>query len=472
MDPNSNTNTTQKGLSKIKAVRNPNYKHHGPKSYVSVMNRYGFDPTKEGPYYHIDKVDKAEEHSLVPEDVKTALGGTVRKQRVLVKKTSPDSEPSEVTAEDQQNDVEWLCKVQIGTPPQKMMLDFDTGSADLWVFSTGQSKSSQSGHNIYDPKKSSTSKTLSGKTWKIQYGDGSGASGNCVADTLVLGGLSIKHQTIECATKMSTQFTQSAGDGLLGLAYSNINTVKDASGPDPQATPVENMIKSKLIPKESELFTSAFWSSRDAKADDSFYTFGHMDDDLVKASGEAIHWTEVDNSQGFWSVTSESVSINGKTVTQSGNAAILDTGTTLAMMSDKVVEALYKQIPGSTYDYSNQGYTFPTSVTADDLPVFKVAIGDKLFVIQKEDLAFAPTEDGKSWYGGVQSRGTLPFDIIGDVGLKSMYAVWDMGNKRFGAVPKIEKKQNLTPPAETGSEGGEKSRVYSTDLVESDGAES
>lgn len=48
--------------------------------------------------------------------------------------TSPsDDEVGDVPAEDSQNDSEYLCQVEIGTPAKTFTLDFDTGSADLWV---------------------------------------------------------------------------------------------------------------------------------------------------------------------------------------------------------------------------------------------------------------------------------------------------------------------------------------------------
>lgn len=208
--------------------------------------------------------------------------------------------------------------------------------------------------------------------------------------------------------------------------------MEDHGKADPQSTPVENMITQQDIPKESELFTSAFYSDRDSSKE-SFFTFGYIDQDLLTSLGEEIHYSPVDNSQGFWTVKSESYSINGDKKSRSGNTAIVDTGTTLALLSDDVVDALYAKIPGASYDDSNQGYVIPSTITLDELPEFKVDIGGKDFVIQKEDLIFSPIEGG-SWYGAIQSRGDQSFDILGDVFLKSIYAIWDQvstKNKRY-----------------------------------------
>lgn len=50
---------------------------------------------------------------------------------MLAKKDATSGQSGEVTAEDVQNDSEYLCPVSIGTPAQTLNLDFDTGSVSL-----------------------------------------------------------------------------------------------------------------------------------------------------------------------------------------------------------------------------------------------------------------------------------------------------------------------------------------------------
>ena len=146
---------------------------------------------------------------------------------------------------------------------------------------------------------------------------------------------------------------------------------------------------------------------------------GFIDQPTIQASGQEIYYTPVDNSQGFWQFDSASMTVNGKSIARTGNTAIADTGTTLALVSDDACEQIYNAIPGSSYDNQQQGYIFPSNTTADQLPVVTFAVGDKQFAVQKEDLGFADAGNGMV-YGGIQSRGDLEFDILGDTWLKGV----------------------------------------------------
>ncbi|CAJ2500078.1 Uu.00g029310.m01.CDS01 [Anthostomella pinea] len=415
-----------KNLTRQPLIRSSHIKPNGLKSYVSAMRRYNFTPTVDGPYTYVKHVESQGQQALFKKTGSRVGGKTRVTGHVLAKKDPSTGQTGTVPATDVESGSEYLCPVEIGTPAQTLKLDFDTGSADLWVFSTELPSAQQtSAHTVFDPSKSSTWNESSGSTWQISYGDGSSASGDVGTDTVNLGGISIENQSVELAKTLSSEFASGEGDGLLGLAFGSINTVQ----PTAAATPVENMISQKDIPASAELFTAWLGDSTET----SFYTFGFIDQDSL--GGATPSYVDVDSSQGFWMFDSTSASVNGKTIDRSSNTAIADTGTTLALVGDDVCEAFYGAIKGAKQDSQQQGWVYPSSVSTADLPAVEFAVGSTLFKVNPEDVAFQDLGNGFI-YGGIQSRGSQDFDIFGDVFLRSVYAVFDLndGKPRFGAV--------------------------------------
>lgn len=206
------------------------------------------------------------------------------------------------------------------------------------------------------------------------------------------------------------------------------------------------------IKEGQELFTCYLGSWRDKDEVDkgeSFYTFGYIDQDVLDRCGvKEPHYVSIDTTKGFWQFASPSASINGKIIDRGLNTAIADTGTTLALVSDDLCKRIYDKIPGARFDEKNQGYVFSIGTPLALLPRITFAVGDKQFEVQKEDLGFVKVRNDMQ-YGGIQSRGTSKFDILGDTWLKAVYAIFDQGKKRFGVVQRVEKNQN-TAAAPTG----------------------
>lgn len=173
---------------------------------------------------------------------------------------------------------EYVVPVKVGTPAVTVYLDFDTGSSDLWIWSCELAEVSKhhfKSHHIYSPRHSETARQEEGSTWQISYGDGSSASGDVYEDVVSVAGVTIPHQSVECARELSSAFLADGGnDGLLGLGWPKLNTVE----PDKAKTPMENMIEQGVI--DEPIFTVMLGG----KGQSGFYSFGAFTIDCFSVS--------------------------------------------------------------------------------------------------------------------------------------------------------------------------------------------
>ncbi|KAF7561564.1 hypothetical protein G7046_g2579 [Stylonectria norvegica] len=373
---------TTGGSFEVHRVPNPNFSgHNGPLALARAYHKYG-----------------------IPINAKLAAAANITTTATQAKRGSGSG-----TATPDGDDLEYLVPVKIGTPAQTLNLDFDTGSSDLWVFSSELASSSSSGHHLYTPSKSSTSKKLTGATWSIQYLDQSGSSGDVWLDSVSVGTLTVKSQAVEAAKKVSSQFVSSANDGLVGLAFSSLNTVS----PTPQKTWFDNV--------QSQLDSPLFVADLRHNAVGS-YTFGK-----IPTAAKNILYAPVDTSQGVWQFTTS-------TPIQSGSfQAIADTGTTLILLDDGGLSAYYNQVESATYDDDQQGYIFDCG---EDLPDFKFTVGKGSITVPGSLINYGSTGSGNDCYGGLQSNQGAGLAILGDIALKAAYVVFDNGNLRLGWAAK------------------------------------
>ncbi|EJT80702.1 aspartic endopeptidase [Gaeumannomyces tritici R3-111a-1] len=268
------------GLSRVALLRNPTYHPSGTKIYVSLMARHGFKPTKPGPYCYRNRM-----HQRGLANVPGAAGGRVRMERGLMKgEGAGGGSVKQITPDDQCSDAVYLCEVEVGTPAQKLKLEFNTSSSELWVCAPSQNLGSDSPGSFGAER--STSYRSMNSSWMAKGGDGSSASGGTGVGQVSIGGLRVKEQVIQLAMHIEGHPAPRGADGCLGLSIPQTKTITENGVPDPQDTLITNLMSRSELPKDAQLFTAVFDRSGD-KEDEAFCTFGHIDQETLKAAEEA-----------------------------------------------------------------------------------------------------------------------------------------------------------------------------------------
>ncbi|KAG0305938.1 hypothetical protein BGZ98_003268 [Dissophora globulifera] len=321
---------------------------------------------------------------------------------------------------DSNPDLEYYGTVSVGTPAQDFKLDFDTGSSDIWFPSSTCTTSGCTAHAQFNSKKSSTYKK-DGRPWSVSYGDGSTASGILGTDVVNVGGISVS-QTIGLATDESSQFASGPSDGLFGLGFNSLESVSGVK------TFMDNAIAQGVL--EQPVISVFMPSVRRNGGVGGEYLFGGID--KSRFSGD-LTYVPV-SQEGYWQIAIDDVGYNGQSLGQSSQG-IVDTGTTLVIVSDDAAKAIHDSIDGASND-PNNGWVVPCSLK-DSSDNVSFTMGGTAFNVPLADLAYEDLGDGSgNCFSGVQG-GQNDLWILGDVFIKNNYCVFDQGNSQVGIAPLV-----------------------------------
>jgi len=314
-------------------------------------------------------------------------------------------------------DVMYYGDITIGTPPQKFVVLFDTGSSNLWIPSSHCPLSDQACllHRRYDSSKSN-SYLEDDRKFSIQYGTGA-CSGFISGDTVTVAGVTVQKQLFGEATYMPGQtFVHTKFDGIFGMGYREIAV-------DQVVPPFYNMYFQKQI--DQPVFS--FWLNRNTTDENGgeLYLGGANPDHYT---GEIVYAPIT--RKGYWQFTMDGIYIGDyPALCLNGCQAIADTGTSLIVGPEYEVEKLHRiigavRVSGGAYlvDCTRLRY----------LPNFYFQIAGRRFTLRPQDYIMIDVEQGQQFCMSGFSGMQMNMWILGDVFLGPYYSIYDFGNARVG----------------------------------------
>ncbi|KAI8607944.1 aspartic peptidase domain-containing protein [Chytriomyces sp. MP71] len=326
---------------------------------------------------------------------------------------------------------QYLVTVELGTPPQPLVLQLDTGSNALWTGSSNCQQTSKCNNaHAFDPSKSSTFKdTSNGAAREVNYVVGK-VTGKAAADTLVVGPFTVRQQPfllVENEDMLVQSSNDGIYDGVLGLAWQS--GVLDQTRYFPTFM---NGLISQGIAARFSVYLDSNAAPTDAAAtlNGGEIVFGAIDTTRVK--GAILTYNVVDPYYWAISLTSFSVntSRNALLTIPSGTTAIFDTGATLlqierTFLTTQLLPVLYStaNVPmPSSPDTATGLYPIPCEASVPSI-AFYFTDG----VPHVVDGAFLKAPSGTACVLALAGQPSNAW-ILGDVFLRGRVAVFDWGS--------------------------------------------
>ena len=217
---------------------------------------------------------------------------------------------------------QYFIEVELGSDNQKFTLVPDTGSSNLWVYSSSCYNVACLRHQRFNSKKSTTYEK-DGEDFVIEYGSG-GVSGIVGKDIATIGDISAPMSFGEISKVDGPTFLVSQMDGIIGLAYDTISVDKLPTFMD-----------------EAQVSEKSFAFYLKDKSEESYMTLPGIDEEAPVTKVATHNVIE----KSYWNVNLTSASGAQGAVDTTGYKAAIDSGTSLIVGPNTIIAPLIEGIP-------------------------------------------------------------------------------------------------------------------------------
>ena len=273
---------------------------------------------------------------------------------------------------------------------------------------------------MYSANSSSTYNYVA-SNFNITYQDGSGAAGDYVQDTVVIGGSTIASQ------EFGIGYKSSATEGVRGIGYPANEAVlaytTTAYSNVPASMASQGIISSNAY---------SLWLD-DLDASTGSILYGGVDTSKFQGTLQTL---PVQASRGTFRaffVTLTGVSMGGSTIaSNTATAVLLDSGTSLTYLPNDVTNSIYSAV-GAKYD-SSRGIAYVSCSLANNAQTLDFTFSSPTISVSLSELVLQTSSSngqGSSTcaFGIAPAGSSTP--VLGDTFLRSAYVVYDINNNQI-----------------------------------------
>ncbi|KAK9479910.1 aspartic peptidase domain-containing protein [Lipomyces japonicus] len=350
------------------------------------------------------------------------------------------------------SDISYFVDISIGTETaQNFSVVVDTGSYDLWVYSSECTNLSCLTHNRLDVDSVQVDQD---SVFTINYGQGS-VSGVSTVDSVQVAGYNVT-TGFGLATSVANSFNAFPIDGILGLAASS----KQLNGHDSLITELKDQ---GFI--SNEVFGIDLGIAGDSSS--GSISFGGADPD--RFTGD-IAYADLTRTGGLWMIDIDDAYVNGAGVGFTDKVALIDTGTTLILIPPEDASRIHADLVSDGGSGSGvvltdgKNFVIPCNTSA----TLAFGFAGRQWQVPADAYIGSKYDDAGNCVTNIQGMAITGNNtwLMGASFLKNVYCVFDREQGRVGFADKSSSSSS------SAADGSESSAVQIFTTVESSFASS